>query len=351
MVITDSLEFFENNDLTDADQVFSNFSFIIDAILVNQYNIDVDGTVSTTIPYDHYTRLQFDNDADDTNSTVCKSNARYFAQDTYDSYSDASIDATKWTTSTAGTGTATETADTYIEVQTSATSSTASGSATMITNGSGTSLDFYGDKAVKFYLYFVVSNNNGQDTSNATFQVSNGSTHVNILSRGAGTPGNDSGYYEMVFDQSGTQVRVWKDGAEMGASPFNLASVTTNWYLRATTDATANAPTDSHHGTVRFYRLGEMQTATQYDFVFGNETESGTMALGRIIWDKAPASYVVKNSINNGSTYPVTMTESVLANLTTFTQQKYKVEATTEASVTLTTENVPELDEWYYWFG
>lgn len=343
--MTFEINYKNDGDILYAADLMENLGMAIDQLLLAEYNFDLDADTSFTIT-PNYQRLTSTADYDDTNSTTCLVNARPTTQSTYDRHDDASIDTTKWTVSSTGSGSSSETSN-QIRATASATGST-SGSTTIISNGSSTSLDYFGSNGAA-YMYIDMSAVAGNSSASAEFQISNGSTHVTILS------GVHSGYIELVFNSASSEVRVWKNGVEEGGSPFDLSTVTTNWYLRFNATRGGAAPTSNGTAYVHLHRTGKLATSTDYYLEYDNQTESGNTFLYRKVANATltgQSATAEEFSINNGSSWSSSSGVSTLINAGAFTQLKQRFKLTSATSITVSSDgHFGSMDEIYYKYG
>lgn len=86
----------------------------------------------------------------------------------------------------------------------------------------------------QIYAYTTVYERNDFWTHNNQLQIHNGTHKVDIDTKsGVGSGGLGTHSYNFSFNKTGDNVRVWKDGTEMGSSPFDLSSLSGNvWQIR-----------------------------------------------------------------------------------------------------------------------
>ena len=148
----------------------------------------------------------------------------------YDECNDSSLDTTLWTCTTAGVGAEGKTENT--QLLTNKRTHAGVGALSAETSTHASNGDFYGDKHIML-IFNNYSSYQFTGNKSASVNIFDGSTSVAIST----STGSAVRRYDFFFDTSNTQVRVWSNGSEMGASPFDLSGLSGVWRIRLRADA------------------------------------------------------------------------------------------------------------------
>ena len=274
----------------------------------------------------------FSSDAniDETNTTLCVDNEDFISKDrtdqnpefishraynceVLDQFNDSSIDATIWSTS----GTVSEDTE-KINIGGSA------GTDSLISDGASgfDARSFSADSEVILHFNGI----SAASTSNF-IQISNGSTHVTLHSVGAGAV--QCSTVRIAIDKSAENAYVSiNDGAFGGA--IDISSVTTNWYLRFTT----NTNTSSR---LRIYFIGFLDGSSgTVDYVSVSKTFPATKTDAILTWDyDGTDSDIAGNISSDGGSNYTSATKNIWTAIgTQSTSGKVKLVCTLPTSIT-----------------
>lgn len=358
---TDSFEmnFKKAGDVLEAQDVRENFAYSTVHALINCYNLDQASAL--TITPDNYKSLS-STDIIAGSSTACTSNVQVYAQDTYDDYALGSVNLDKWTTTTttngAGTASVTVSANTYIRCHAAGGGGSTSGNGTATALGSGLvyNLDFEGsDEAIKFYLKIVISES-VQASGIGRLYISDGSTDVQIINKGASW----SGYVELVFNNTNDSVDVYVDGT-LDSNDVDLSSLAGKKFLKiyATANGGGSTGTSGHASCNTYlYQHGKMGLGSTYTATFTNQTISGSTFIGMGTYlNSSPNSSTIDFSLDGGATFVTGSPEKAIlgsisgGNVQGFTELKHRLNMVNPTSIDVTTENVPDISNFIYFYG
>lgn len=247
-----------------------------------------------------------------------------------DGFDDGSINTNIWTTATAGTGTATEGSGAL-------NLNSGNSSASAISDGvSGIDFKtFSGDS--EFVIHFA---SQSATSSGATikYQISNGSTHVDVHSRTAtaSPPDQWQDTFKVKIDKSAEEAFLSLNGAAFGGA-IDISSVTTNWYLRIVVTASAGSTMNAQTYFVG-YVDGDGSTV---DYVTASKTFGSTKTAGILTWDYSDDDSDVSGNLsaNGGSNY-TTATKNVWTTIgTSGTSGKLKLTMTTPSTIDATSSS------------
>lgn len=284
-----------------------------------------------------------------------------------EAHDDSSVDSNIWTTATHANGAnaGASVTENTVKMSVGASGGDNSGddvsTASAISNGSS-AIDAYslsGNSEFVMCLSLITSpGNNGFDgDTEATFEISNGSTHVEIDKVTTGSDVIDA-KYNLLFNKAGTEVRVWRDDVELGASPFDLSSVTTNWYFRFyAAGGQGNGTTgQGDDATVEVYFIGYIDGTSETGQITTDAVsldKASTTSLVKFTSDQSDeTSFTVKASADGGSNYTIMDMDGTLGGdgqitggLTSGTSAKLRFEIPLITSVSTST---PQLNKYVF---
>jgi len=268
-------------------------------------------------------------DFDATNTETLLSNAKQFIEGAaYDEY--PSVDTTKWAVTGIHSGVD---AGVYIALNQLGLTN-----GTLISEGS--SLDFdmsSSDCAVKVYVYLHTDTNNSG--SEAIFQLSDGSNHVNIT-RVSGNVSTSAGYWEFVFNTSAQTVNVWKDSVVVH-SDLDISSLS-NYFFRF--DVSGGNPGEVSRA--RIYKFQKVEDGTVKSMSYDSQTVAGdTFLTVPFTTSSGTGDITHEYSIDDGSNW-ISYTGKTLVE-STFTELKFKVTATYALDTTI--QNIVEMNKILYY--
>jgi len=348
MTVTNTLYKQENGEIIDADETNSDKSFILNNMLTyaldavtstSQKNILVG---SGTPTFSSATNALITDLASGKNALFCY---------VYDNHDDASLDTTKWTDTTTGSGDPQDVNsehDGYMQLYATSASSV---TFALKSVGSGTALDFKSFSGnSECVVRLVVSTGHlggsGSRTGEAAFQISDGTNHVNLIYYNLdGGARSQSGIYNLLFNKGSSQVRMFKDSVEVGGSPFSLSTLGANWYLRAYAKSYPSGNYDNRGaGNVQIYHEGYIEGTSGTSSVYTSATTitASTIAISRLKSDASnESSFSIYGSANGGSNYTQLNHSSgqgiLTSGLTSGTSGKLRFDIAVPTSVSTTT--------------
>jgi len=324
MAITNSLQFYENGDLTDADQVLSNTSFVLNNMLAYA----LDGATTTS-----QNNLKMDFFTSDTAAST--SDMHYNSgDDAYDFYHvDDEIDDSSYSANWTASGTGTTTEDTS-KLSNSAAASPASGDFTQTTISNGTSpIDYYNSNKdcwikCRVVLSGAISSTGGYNDSiydsQAKFGLTDGANTVWIktidLDSDVHSLSDDS-VWEIWIDASADTCDTYDDGV-LDQSGLDISSLTGgNYYIVLWAYAKSSAGSLSANASADIYYLYSMGT----DYSSGEVVTTATSLSSSA--DMAITKYTTSNmdsgvtpslevSTDNGANYD-SASDGVVGEITT----------------------------------
>lgn len=308
---------------------------------------------------------------DKTNTTALYGDNGYIAFcDVFDNFDNSSLDATKWnTTGTSGTGAVSEgTASVQL---TATTDGSGTENAVLISNGAS-GLDMHGTTQEIIVFYDMNATVGNNDSASCTIQISNGSTHVTVVSvseNASNTSETDNGYLRIVFDSATNTCAVWRarttsttpGGAvtyaeEVVSASLDVSAVTTNKYLRFIATATEGGAGNGS-ATINVYGVGRRLNgagAANADFVAAAQTldASSSKAVWWGFWHKKPASAPGVVFTCDGSTsYGSDDIYGAWGSATAGTSLKTRVRVAKPTTITAGQTNIPILVAWGLQYG
>lgn len=252
---------FENGTLADANEVNNNLSIISKHALISRIN---DNLISgDTINDDGFVSGSFEALSEiESGSSTCYYDSQGWVAfcDVLDLFDDASFDNNIWGSSESGMGEVVESSN-RLNVRITDQGNNVSGTASVISNqGSGLNLDGQNAEIIlSWRRYFSWGDNNNESSSGTqSLQISNGTTHVDLITSSYGPDNNPSNNYDITqslrikYDDSTENVYVSINDEGYG-SPISVSSIS-NKYLRFYATQSGNA--DSTQSGVNVYGVG-----------------------------------------------------------------------------------------------
>lgn len=284
---------------------------------------------------------------DETNSTALvggaadNSKAIYFCTK-FDDFEDASIDSTKWSTSTAGEGTVTESGGFINAYAGDLLAAPETGTATVISDGSS-GLDFRsfsGNSEVVFY-YEITDSSTGNGTTTTQIQISNGTTHVDTTLTG-------SGYARIIFNKTGETCDIYADdGASLLQNDLDISSVTTNWYIRLS--CFGNVPSNPGTATsrIKLQEIGYVDGSTGSSTAIFTDTAASTTATGLAVIETSntTSTPVIGFSADSGANFVTDSNENLINTSNTGTGIQFRITGDHPTTISATSKNIMRLDK------
>jgi len=228
--------------------------------------------------------------------------------------------STVWTSHVGG-GTGITVTGGYVQIDSSA------GNPAWITSNGAAGVDFKslsGDSEI--VIKAIGTNPSSSDTK---VQITNGSTAVNLHNLS-----NVKEVLNIIINKSASSARVFTDGVEDAGSPFDISSVTTNWYLQFYSD----------NGIVlKVYLIayldGTASTATVQSSTL--TIDNSNKCIAKLKSDQNDeGTFTLSASADNGAAY-TTLTNKKIGVLTAGTQGIFKYTKPWKTSLSTTTINLP----------
>lgn len=347
MVVTSSLDVIKNGDLPDADVVMSNISYVLVEQLKTDLNAFSQGVVTKEqVLWKTANSTLINGSFDETNSTAlvgaaADNNKTVYFCTKFDDFEDDSVDATKWSSSTAGEGTVTETSGQLTIYAGSLDGAPETGTASLISDGAS-GLDFRsfsGNSEVLFYISDWDDVTTGSGTSTIQVQISNGTTHIDTGITG-------TGYHRIVFNKSAETCDIYEDDASsVSTDNLDISTVTTNWYIRFF--VTGNVPSNPGDSEVRMtiqeigYADGSVGTS---DVVFSSTaSETSSVGIGIVGTANTTSAPTIAFSADGGVNYTTGAADALVETTDTGTSIKFKVTGAHPTTMSATSKNIMNL--------
>lgn len=269
----------------------------------------------------------------------------YYFCSIFDEFDDASVDTNRWSSTTGGTGTVTETGG-YIQLSHSLG---VAGTATLLSDGGAgqtTPLDFKSFSGNSEFIFRYDAINTG-GSATVQMQLSDGTNHVTLVSAGTGTTGD---IVRVVINKSGETVDVYKGDTTVTSDDVDISSlVGSNWYFRL--NFSGDTSPASH---IRIHFLGYIDgTSTTSDVVTAAQTPSSNASLGicnSITSVGSFASGELAFSADNGSTYVTGNNREWIRTTVAGTNCKYRFRNAHSTSPSATSKNIVTMSKYAFYY-
>jgi len=344
--MTFEINFKEDGDILYGADIMENLSFPMNCLL--SYAID---SVATTNQPNIIKNTSFSTSSNAIITGISSGDVVFCF--VFDDFEDNSIDGNKWSTALTGSGGEVVEEGTNLTCQQNTPSVSSTWTASAISDGAS-GLDFKSFSGNSECIVRIALSD-GASPGNAKLQISDGSTHVDVATETV------AGVFNLVFNKSGEEVRVWDDGVEVGSSPFSLAGLGANWYLRIYADKTTTQ--SDAGGSASLLYVGYIDGTTGTGQVTTGSTTLGkasTNAVCRFTSSESDeTSFTVKVSANGGSNFTTLTMDStyggmgeITDGLTSGTSAQMRFEMAIPTVITTTAITLKEYDlDWAAYFG
>ena len=337
MTVTFGLEKPINGESPDVDELITNHSFI----LSNMLAYGIDGATTTNQDNALFENLSGTTQIDETVTTSYydQTNNIYLFSQTFDDFADGSIDTTKFTPSVTGSGTVVE-SESNIKLECEA-----GDSATLITNGSE-GFDALESSGNSEWAMDVIKDS-GDGGSNHKIQVSNGSTHIDLVS---GNSTFTRRLYRVVFNRSGSSCVLFTN--EVAGGEVDISTLG-KWYLRWNVDNSSGA---TNRMRVYHTSLARSGSVGSQDLVTATQTSKTTsdVAIANVRMTVGTANLsgtAVAVSFDNGLNYSSGSTGVLIRNSTAGTEVKSKFTVDFATTITASQRNIPSISDYGVYYG